>query len=173
MEYEKLTYEEKIALARRLKAEGITFRTVNVQNDKNNIFNILWSNESDSPYHKPLQQKILDIADYLSFNYHEKEIRRNKQKYVSFIKRTYIPANIDDQYREILEALIHAVVPYADNARETWKKHDEKRLKAKCKFCRSYSQGKCNNPDSCRYGDCVSEYISCSCFDEVPMGDET
>lgn len=166
MEYEKLTLEEKIALAYRLKADGITCRTINVQNDKSSIFNIQWRNVSDTPCHKPLQQKIIDLADYLTFNYRDKAVRRNKTKYITFSRRSEVPASIDDQYREIVEMLVRAVAPYADDAKEKWMNYEQIRMKAKCVFCRHYSGCKCNNPDSCRFGDYVGENYNCSCYCE-------
>lgn len=163
IEYKNLTYEEKKELLRLLEIDGIKINQKNYS-DKRMIFDSLWG---DSICLDQLRKAIIETVDIITVNYEEK--LRNKER--SFVRRSDVPESLKDEYTEITELLIKAVLPYSEKAIRNWNECNEIRRNAKCDNCEYRKPlGKdsyiCANRLSCYYRKAVNDKYGCMNFEQ-------
>lgn len=180
--YENLSYSEKVELFKKLTNDGIA---VSDKTCKRDLVNSLWHELSGHGCPAEIARKITDMADFITANYEAVGHTTKKIK--------AIPKDKEILYKEVVKKLCDTLHPYEESTKEMWKKIKEKELSERkafdekmselrerqrivknigtCRSCKSYRDGRCGNANSNFSGTKVNSEGFCMKWNEGNMNE--
>ena len=128
MNYESLSYEDKVNLYMRLLEDGVASPK---RAPKQGVVQAIFFNIVGTKCDKDLIYKITDMADYLTVNY--------QLHGVALKKGRDIPDDLIGTYKEVCRQIVNAIHPYIKDAQDKYEKYTEeidlKFERLRCKDC--------------------------------------